>query len=72
MSEEELQQWAEYASQEADGSSGDGGSQMSEEELQQWAEYASQGGNDEEDDDDDKDRYDEERDIEDALGLGYY
>jgi len=41
---------------------------ISEEEAAAWAQYA---GYDEEDDDED-DYYDEDRDIEDALGLGSY
>jgi hypothetical protein len=51
---------------------------MSAEELAEWAAFAArngeeteaQGGNEE--GDDDYDEYDEEREIEESLGLGYY
>ena len=49
---------------------------MTAEELAEWeAYYSNDDGVDDDDDDDsvdDRDDYDEERDIEDALGLGTY
>ena len=55
-------------------------SEMSAQELAEWeAHYSNEGGDDEEEEDEDEDEddgsyddYDEERDIEDALGLGTY
>ena len=66
----------------AAGSTTSSGRQVSKDEEDAWAEYAAEYQTDDtsqnddesedEDDDDDYDGYDEDRDIEDALGLGTY
>ncbi|KAL7530804.1 hypothetical protein ACHAWF_003517 [Thalassiosira exigua] len=62
-SEDEAAMWAAYGTEEG----GDGDNAISEDEAALWAAYADSDGSDEEDDYDDEDT-----DIEDALGIGYY
>ncbi|KAL7465023.1 hypothetical protein ACHAXS_005351 [Conticribra weissflogii] len=62
ISEEEALAWASYGTRESNDGMQYG---VSDEEAAMWAAYGS--GNE-----DDGDDYDEDRDIEDSLGIGYY
>ena len=69
LMDEDAAAWAAYG---ADGSGTDA-SNIGDDEAAMWAAYSVDSSiNDVEDDGDEDDEYDEDTDIEDALGIGYY